>query len=111
MGTPKPELEPKPLVAQTTVPDIKPGTALVGYTSDASAEQDDVASDSESSSDSSSSSDEDEEPVKGKSADAGSEKQSAAVCRFFAKTGRCKMGQKCRFLHPVSDHLLLTSMQ
>lgn len=111
MGTPKPELEPKPLVAQTTVPDIKPGTALVGYTSDASADKDDSASESESSSDSSSSSDEDDEPVKGNSAQAGIPKPTAQICRFYAKTGRCKMGQKCRFLHPVSDYLLLTSMQ
>ena len=78
-------------------------TGLVGYNSNESAEED--GSDSGSSSDSTSSSSEDDEPVK--PAPVPASKAEKPICKFFAKTGRCKMGQKCRFLHTVGTLNLL----
>jgi hypothetical protein len=94
--------------ADQTVTKPAAATGLVGYNSAESAEEGDGVSDSDSSSDSSSSSDEDEEPVK--PAPAPAAKSSKAICKFFAKTGRCKMGQKCRFSHIVSCPLCLKGL-
>jgi hypothetical protein len=85
----------------------KPNTAagIVEYNSNESA--DEVDSDSDSSSDSSSSSDEDDETAKPapKPTPAPTSKPDRPICKFFAKTGRCKMGQKCRFAHIVRHHV------
>lgn len=84
-------------------PNMAPG--IVGYNSNESA--DEVDSNSDSSSDSSSSSDEDDEPVKPatKPPPVTASKPDRPICKFFAKTGRCKMGQKCRFAHIVRYHV------
>lgn len=60
--------------------------------------ENDGSSDSDSSSDSSSDEGEVEAPAKPVTQSANSAKP---VCRFFAKTGRCKLGAKCRFSHTV----------
>ena len=88
---------------KAVVPELVSATGLVGYNSHESESED--RSDSGSSSDSSSSSDEDDVPVKPGPTPAS--KPEKPTCKFFAKTGRCKMGQKCRFLHTVGTLNLL----
>lgn len=91
--TDTPILKAEPTVDAST--DSKAaGLPLGGYQS-----EDDSMSDSDSSSDSSSS----EEDVSVAPASVvQATKSSRQVCRTFAKTGRCKFGQKCRFDHNVS---------
>lgn len=95
----------KTKIDETTT--VKPNTAagIVEYNSNESA--DEVNSDSDSSSDSSSSSDEDDEATEPapKPMPAPASKPDRPICKFFAKTGRCKMGQKCRFTHIVRYHV------
>lgn len=101
---PAPSLEPKAETepTATTKVDTTRASGLVGYTTDASAAEVDE-SDSGSSSDSSSSSDEDDEPAKPapRPTQTPASKSDRPICKFFARTGRCKMGQKCRFQHIV----------
>jgi hypothetical protein len=84
-----------------TVPastDEKPaGLPLGGYQS-----EDDDGSDSDSSTESSSSSEDEVPPAPIPAPVAEAIKPTGPVCRTFAKTGRCKFGQKCRFSHTVS---------
>lgn len=91
-------------VAESTTARSNTAAGIVEYNSNESA--DGADSDSDSSSDSSSSSDEDDETTKPapKTIPATASKPDRPICKFFAKTGRCKMGQKCRFAHTVRHH-------
>jgi hypothetical protein len=95
----------KAQVDETTTAKSNAAAGIVEYNSNESA--DEVDSDSDSSSDSSSSSDEDAAISKPapKSVPAPASKPDRPICKFFAKTGRCKMGQKCRFAHIVRHHV------
>ena len=107
--TPAPQI--KIQVNDTTTAKPNGAAPIVEYNSNESA--DEVDSDSDSSSDSSSSSGEDDESVKPatKPVPAPVSKQDRPICKFFAKTGRCKMGQKCRFAHIVRQLASVTGIQ
>ena len=107
--TPAPQV--KIQVNETTTAKPSGAAAIVEYNSNESADEAD--SDSDSSSDSSSSSDEDDEIVKTapKPSAIPAVKPDRPICKFFAKTGRCKMGQKCRFAHLVRQLASVTGIQ
>lgn len=84
---------PKPAVA---------ASAVAGKDKDKALDDDAVSSSGDSSSGSGSDSDAEDETVKPDTTRIPPKTEtSKPVCRFFAKNGRCKMGNKCRFSHTV----------
>lgn len=92
----------KPVAAQTS------GLAGLGEYSSASGSDDGSSDSGSDSSDTSDSSDSADTAADGEGPEATPLEAEATVgpikpiCRFFAKTGRCKHGDRCKFLHSVT---------